>query len=918
MEQPVLRKRGIISPIWFLPFLALCIGGWLLYTSYRDAGIDITIHFQTAEGIRPGKTKVIYKGIPVGTVTDVAMDAQLDGVIVHVAMEKETRHGLVDDTVFWIVKPEISAGRISGLETLLSGSYIAIRKGRSSIKRKKFEGLTTPPPLTPDAPGLHLVLKTETLYSLQRGSNIYSKNLKIGVVDDYRLDDDGKITIDVFIKPEFSQLIREGTRFWNSSGLAITGDLQSGVTVNIESMAALIYGGLTCATPEPLKDSPRARDGRQYTLYKDFEDALYGIPMTLQLASGDGIVAGKTKVMFRGLKAGVVRSLDINDDKFHTITANILLDPRAEEILHEHTKFWVIRPQVSIEGIRHINTLISGPYITFQVGDGPYQDHFVVAPDPMPKPFLRPGRRFTLLSEDSGSLSIGTPVLYRQRQAGEITDIRFTEDGKGILTEILIYDPYIPLVRRDAVFWNASGVQVDGNLSNFHVNLASLSSMLAGGIAFSNPGSEHADKPEPQAEEGTAFTLYTSRADAVKKVPAMRRPGTVFKLQVDTMSSITEGAPVLYNKIPVGEVLEFTLAGKEHQVEGTILIYEKFTGLVNETSRFYNASGVTFDASLQQFSLQMESLEAIIAGGVSFFTPGTGKAVKNGRIFPLYPSREDALQADSLLLTLQFSNGTGINKHTKIKYQGVTIGGLSRIWFDPDREKVFARAVVQKNTAKLFRSESDLWLVKPQVDLSGIRHLDTVISGAYIALRPGRGEPATDFAVRDSAPSVLGPFPGLNLVLEAPRLGSLKIGRPIYYRQIKIGRITGTELGPTAQNVWIHININPEYSALVHRGSRFWNASGISVSAGLFSGLSIETESMETVMAGGIVMATPEDEEMGAAAQNGNHFILAETPAEKWLEWSPMINLEQPMNVGRFQGTKGAQPAAPEKNRRPL
>ena len=891
MQQPELRKRRIVSPIWFLPFLALCIGGWLLYTSYRDAGIDITIHFETADGITPGKTKVIYKGIPVGTVTDVTIDTKFDGVVLKVEMDKETKSGLVEDTVFWIVKPEISAGRVSGLETLLSGSYIGVRKGTSTVAQQDFKGLNTAPPMTNDMPGLHLVLETDKLYSLQRGSNVYSKNLKIGLVDDYRLNENGLITVNVFIKPEFTHLVREGTRFWNSSGLSVTGDLQTGLSVNVESMAALIYGGLTCGTPKSLADTPQAENGRTFPLYKDFEEAQYGITMTLQLASGDGIVAGKTKVMYRGLKAGVVRSLDINDDKFHTVTANIMLDPRAEKILHNNTRFWVIRPQVSIEGIKNINTLISGPFITFKAGDGPFQDTFVVDSTPMPKPYLQPGKIFNLLSEDSGSLSIGAPILFKQRKVGEITNIRFADNGRKIQTEILVYDPYIPLVRQDAVFWNASGVQVNGTLSNFHVSLASLRSMLAGGISFSNPVSERSVKAEPEAESNATFELFAGRADAVKQTPEMRRPGTIVHLQVETMSPISEGAPVLYNKIPVGEVISFALAGGKKQIEGSILIYKEFVHLVNTSTRFYNASGVALDASLQGISLQVDSLDSLVAGGISFFTPGSGKPVKNGHSFPLYQNREEALQADSLLLTLQFSSGTGINTHTQIKYQGVTIGRLSKIWFDPDKEKVFATAAVQKNTAKLFRSKSDLWLVKPQVDLSGIKHLDTVLSGAYINLRPDQGELSTEFVVEDGSPAVMGPYPGLNLILEAPRLGSLKIGRPVYYRQIRIGRVTGVELSPTAQNVWIHININPAQATLVHRGSKFWNASGVSVSAGLFSGVSVETESMEAIMAGGIAMATPEDDSMGAPAENNDHFMLADEIDEEWLDWSPQIKL---------------------------
>jgi len=153
----------------------------------------------------------------------------------------------------------------------------------------------------------------------------------------------------------------------------------------------------------------------------------------------------------------------------------------------------------------------------------------------------------------------------------------------------------------------------------------------------------------------------------------------------------------------------------------------------------------------------------------------------------------------------------------------------------------------------------------------------------------------------------------LNLVLESPRRGSLKIGRPIYYRQIRIGQVTGVELGPTAQNVWIHININPEHSALVHRGSRFWNASGVSVSAGLFSGVSVETESMEAIVAGGVAMATPEGEDMGTPAQDGDHFILADTPEEKWLEWAPEIKLGQPVTVAKNQGADSAQSSPLEK-----
>ncbi|MCI5223668.1 MAG: MCE family protein [Candidatus Electrothrix sp. AR4] len=661
--------------------------------------------------------------------------------------------------MFWIVKPEVSAGRITGLDTLVSGAYITLRMGSSTHSERDFIGLREPPPMGEDTPGLHIALITDTLYSLQRGSYVYSQNLRIGKVDDYHLNENGSIMLDIFIEPRFKHLIRRETRFWNASGLSITGDLHSGLSVNVESMASLIYGGLTCGTPEALKDAPPAENGQTFQLYKNFSKAEYGIPMTLQLASGDGIVPGKTKVIFRGLKAGIVRSIDINNDEFHTVTATILMDPRADKILRENSKFWVVRPQVSLSGIKNIETLISGAYITFQVGDGERQDHFVVDSSPMPKVFLRPGKRFQLESEDGGSLHLGSPVLYRDQEIGEVTDIQLSVSGNSIATEILIYDDH--------------------------------------------------------------------------------------------------------------------------------------TDLINQSTRFYNVSGLHLDASLQGVSLQVASLNSMVAGGISFFTPGTADPATEEQVFSLFENREEALQVGSLFLTLEFASGSNINKGTKIKYKGVSIGTLIQTWYDPDEDKVFAKAAVPRRMSKLFRKTTDIWLVTPKVDLAGIKHLDTLVSGPYLDLRPGHGKQADHFTVRNFEPTLSGPRPGLNLVLEAERIGSLKKGSPIYYRQVEIGQITGIELGPTAQTVWIHVAVVEKYSPLVHRSSRFWNAGGVKVIAGLFSGVSVKTESLESIMVGGVSMATPEGRDLGTAAEDGDHFILSDTPKDAWLEWAPRIPLHQ-------------------------
>ena len=209
-------------------------------------------------------------------------------------------------------------------------------------------------------------------------------------------------------------------------------------------------------------------------------------------------------------------------------------------------------------------------------------------------------------------------------------------------------------------------------------------------------------------------------------------------------------------------------------------------------------------------------------------------------------------------------------------------------------DTIVAEALLDKNSETLFREDTRIWLVAPELSLSGVRHLETVITGPYLALNPGKGKLCVEFAASDSPPGIEQVGEGLNIVLETPGLGSLKKNSPVYYRQFQVGSVIGYKLSPTAQNVWIYINIRTPYEALVRENSRFWNVSGIRIDAGIFSGLQIDTESIESIITGGIAMATPETDvnnKTGSFVQNGRHFILHAQPQDKWLSWKPAFQL---------------------------
>ena len=218
---------------------------------------------------------------------------------------------------------------------------------------------------------------------------------------------------------------------------------------------------------------------------------------------------------------------------------------------------------------------------------------------------------------------------------------------------------------------------------------------------------------------------------------------------------------------------------------------------------------------------------------------------------------------------------------------------MTKVRFDNDLSGVIGEAVVEKETAKLFCRDSILYLTGPKFGLSGVEHLDTILTGAYIDVTPGTGETHTEFTVLTQQPGGNKSYAGLNIILDASGLGSLKKGSPIYYRQIQVGRITGFELSPTAQTVWVRANIHPAYTMLIYQGTRFWDVSGIRVTGGVFSGLTVDTESMEALVTGGVALATPEGEEMGRPAENGDHFALIDAAKKEWEQWRPELPFKE-------------------------
>ncbi len=759
LETAKKSKETNWSAIWLLPIVALAITLWLGWQSYQNRGITIQVEFDNGSGIQANKTMVMYKGIAIGKVTDLRIDNKIRNVIATIEIDKDTAPYLGKKSLFWLVSPKVSLAGVTGLETIVSGVYISVEPVEGPTSQK-FVALKRAPALLDNLAGLHLTLQADRLGSLEQGSPIYYRQIQVGQIKSYQLSTDQQtVNINILIDEPYKKLINRHTRFWNASGITLTGGL-SGFKVHTDSLISLISGGIAFDTPEEtLKETTPLDTNSPFYLYDDFVAAQSGIKVELKLRELAGLVEGKTAVIYHGVQVGTLSKIKLAKD-YSGAVAELNMDSRTENLLHEQTEFWVVKPTISLAGISGLDTLLKGNYIEVHFSKkGKPTRQFTIRAKAPPLNTDDTGLHLILKSKQLASIDIGSPILYKQMKVGSVQSYQLSKTNQEIIIGVHIDAEYAHLINASTLFWNASGIQLTGSFSGIKVKSESLTTLLLGGIAFDTPN---------------------LKASPIKGVKA----------------------------------------------------------------------------------------------------------------FPLYPTEQKA-RATGTLITLQLTNSEGITKGTPIKVRGLTVGTIESIRLTNDLSKVTAIARITQGVNLITRNNSIFWVVKPELGLLKTANLGTLITGTYLEVLPGTAsaKQQTSFIVQSKMPNLKSSDSGLQLLLTAPRRGSLNIGVPVTYKEIAVGKVTDFKLSPQADSVIISIVIEPKYASLVRSNSRFWNTSGIGIEAGLFKGVKVRTESLQTVMEGGIGFATP-DNNMGNPVPAGRVFVLHKEAKEEWLHWSPKILLQ--------------------------
>jgi paraquat-inducible protein B len=268
LPKAKIEKSRLGWLLWLVPVAAALLCAWYVGRDFIFSGPVITICFQNAAGLQAQNSLLKYRGATIGEVETLELSKDRQHVAVKARLDASAADLALQGSMFWIVRPELKFGSVRGLQTIVSGDYIAIQPG-SGAPTNLFNGAEEAPiePVT----ALDIRLLAPKLGSLQRQSPIFFRDIQVGEVVDCRLSDDAReVVVHARIEAEYAPLVRINSIFWNAGGINFHVGLFSGANISAESAQTVISGGIEFATPPDLQSE--ATNGAIFTLNEKSKD----------------------------------------------------------------------------------------------------------------------------------------------------------------------------------------------------------------------------------------------------------------------------------------------------------------------------------------------------------------------------------------------------------------------------------------------------------------------------------------------------------------------------------------------------------------------------------------------------------------------------------------------------------------------
>jgi paraquat-inducible protein B len=259
------RRRRLFRLSWVIPLVAAIIAGWLIYQHLQSQGPEVTVSFSDVSGLRVGQTPVKYRGVQVGEVTDMRLSEDSERALVRIRLHDSAAGIAREGARFWIVRPRVGWGAVSGLATVFTGPEIQVLPSDEGPRAVEFVGLEAAP-VGLESDGLRLTLRAARPKAIRANTPLYYRGVEVGVVQRIELSPNtAAADLHVIVFRRYAPLVREGSVFWNTSGVSAHGGLLKGLEFELESLRSLVQGGVEFATPSA--KAPRAKPGAVFFLH---------------------------------------------------------------------------------------------------------------------------------------------------------------------------------------------------------------------------------------------------------------------------------------------------------------------------------------------------------------------------------------------------------------------------------------------------------------------------------------------------------------------------------------------------------------------------------------------------------------------------------------------------------------------------
>jgi paraquat-inducible protein B len=451
----------------------------------RAAGRLLTVSFDNARGLTPGETRVCYLGQPIGLVESIRPSPSSSLISVSLRLMPEFDQLADSAASFTLVRPHISLDGVSGLDTLITGVYLEFLPGSGGTHTDLFAGRSVTKEewerQQADRQGLPFTLSAENLASLGKGTPVLYRGVVVGSILEKKLDKQEKPVLYGVIRPEFRNALDADARFWRVPATSIKAG-PGFLKFDVNGLESLLKGGV--AFDVFTSRSQTAAPESQFVLYDDEPNArALSAPINIRFINGRGLAAGQTELRYLGVPVGVVQKVETAEGR---VVVSARLNQGYEFLRREDSFFSIVRPNISLQGISGLETLISGVYIECTPGSSKrLAETFTGRSTIDAEEILQSGLTLTLLS-DSTPINAGASVFYRGISVGRVTAKSLSPDGRHISLTIVVEKKYRHLVRVNSKFWNASGLKASLGFLQFRIQTESIMAP-DGRIAFATP-----------------------------------------------------------------------------------------------------------------------------------------------------------------------------------------------------------------------------------------------------------------------------------------------------------------------------------------------------------------------------------------------------------------------------------------------